>query len=96
MYETRPCLATELSAAPDSACMLQKRMEDVGQEEQEHMSDGLALSNSIMELAESLEEGETKEFLRSFRICGSCKEFKRFGEARGRDLILSYESKHGL
>ena len=75
-----PCLATELSAVPDSACMLQKRMEDVGQEEQEHMSDGLALSNSIMELAESLEEGETKEFLRSFRICGSCKAFKRFGE----------------
>jgi len=60
--------------------MLQKRMEDVGQEEQEDMSNGLALSNSIMELAESLEEGETKEFLRSFRICGSCKEFKRFGE----------------
>ena len=41
--------------------MLQKRMEDVGQEEQEDMSNGLALSNSIMELAESLEEGETKD-----------------------------------
>ena len=37
------------------------RIGDHEQEEEEDRSDGLALSNSIMELADSLEEGETKD-----------------------------------
>lgn len=62
----------------DAECLLQSRAifeEDGG-------LSGLALSNSIMDLAESLQPGATQDLLRSFRICGRCKRWQRFGEKR--------------
>ena len=38
---------------------------------------GQALSKKIAALADSMEPGVTRDLLNSFRICGSCKDFRR-------------------
>ncbi|CAE7689596.1 AMY1.6 [Symbiodinium pilosum] len=71
-------LGKEPSNASDAECLLQKRHDF----EEDGALSGLALSDSIMHFADSLQPGATQDLLRSFRICGRCKEWRRFGEER--------------
>eukprot|EP00439_Symbiodinium_sp_Y106_P036293 s4762_g4.t1 len=75
------------SPSADSAdCLLQKQRSVFRDDASRQFSDlhgsleGLALSTNIAALADSMEPGITRDLLNSFRICGSCKDFCRFGE----------------
>lgn len=41
----------------------------------------LSVSDRIQRMAETLPDGTTKSLLHSFKVCGQCQDFKRFGEA---------------
>ncbi|CAE7203413.1 unnamed protein product [Symbiodinium sp. CCMP2592] len=70
------------SPSTDGSCLLQKQRTVSRDDASRHFSDlsGVALSTKIAALADSLEPGVTRDLMNSFRICGSCKKFRRFGE----------------
>ncbi|OLP76538.1 hypothetical protein AK812_SmicGene43516 [Symbiodinium microadriaticum] len=72
--------------SPSADCLLQKQRSVFRDDASRQFSDlhgdlqGQALSKKIAALADSMEPGVTRDLLNSFRICGSCKDFRRFGE----------------
>ncbi|CAE6938920.1 unnamed protein product [Symbiodinium sp. CCMP2456] len=79
-------LGWALGGSPSADCLLQKQRSVFRDDTSRQFSDlhgdlqGQALSQKIAALADSMEPGITRDLLNSFRICGSCKDFRRFGE----------------
>lgn len=52
------------------------------------------LSHRIQAMAGALPDGETKTLLQNFRICASCKEFRRLGDAHGGGYVTCMDGEH--
>ena len=63
---------------------------------QTDLSEGMALQASLEKFAATLPEGATKDLLRSFRVCGSCENFRRFGELHDGGYLMCMDHMHGV
>jgi len=60
-----------------------------------YLNDPLALSSIYMAIARSTPEGSsTRKLLESFRVCRTCKSYKRFGEANDGGYVMCADGMH--
>lgn len=57
--------------------------------------EALSVSERMQRMAEALPEGETKSLLHSFKVCGQCQNFKRFGEAHDGGYLTCMDGLSG-
>ncbi|CAE7338340.1 unnamed protein product [Symbiodinium natans] len=72
------------------------KLNEVFNEVQSDLQEGLALQASLEKYAATLPEGATKELLRSFKICGSCANFRRFGEPHDGGYLMCMDHMDGV
>merc|ERR1719247_1760678 len=57
-------------------------------QQQQQQKQSLELDKRLAAAAKQLPEGVSKKFLETFRICGQCKDFQRFGEANDGGYLM--------
>jgi len=57
-------------------------------QQQQQQKQSLELDKRLAAAAKQLPEGVSKKFLETFKICGQCKNFKRFGEANDGGYLM--------
>ncbi|CAE7489847.1 unnamed protein product [Symbiodinium sp. CCMP2592] len=72
------------------------KINEVLNEVQSDLQQGLALQADFERYAATLPEGATKELLRSFKICGSCNNFRRFGETHDGGYLMCMDHMDGV
>ena len=65
-------------------------------EVQLYLEEGLALQAAFEDYAATLPDGATKDLLRSFRVCGDCQNFRRFGEPHDGGYLMCMDHMHGV
>ena len=63
---------------------------------QMNLDEGKALQATLEKYAATLPEGATKDLLRSFRVCGACQDFQRFGEPNDGGYLMCMDHMYGV
>ena len=98
--EPEACNSRTWAMANDTSALLQKGLLRpdglVLNGVQSDLQQGLALQADFERYAATLPEGATKELLRSFKICGSCNNFRRFGEPHDGGYLMCMDHMDGV
>jgi len=76
------------SDAKQTRGQVQARKVSPSRQQQQQQKQSLELDKRLAAAAKQLPEGVTKKFLETFKICGQCKNFKRFGEANDGGYLM--------
>jgi len=76
------------SDAKQARGQVQARKVSPFRQQQQQQKQSLELDKRLAAAAKQLPEGVSKKFLETFKICGQCKNFKRFGEANDGGYLM--------